>query len=415
MTSDPQASDVSELRQAEAPPAGGDLATRLADWLIEQALGEDALEAVFEGCCRRLYALGIPLMRGHIGFRTLHPLYNAVTMTWQPDGGLDVQRFTPEADARADWRASPLHYMIEHNVPVLRRRLVGDGARFDFSVLRGFREAGGTDYLAFLVVFDPARRTGMIGSWLADAPDGFSEADLTVLQRVQRYLALACKTKMERQIAHNVVDAYLGPQAGREVLEGRIRRGEGRLVEAALWYSDLRSSTPLAERLPVEGFLAHLNTYFEATAGAVLAAGGDIIMLIGDAVLAMFPADGDAQAACRRAWAAAEDALARLETANRDRPEAERMRCGIGLHYGTVVFGNLGVPERLEFSVVGADVNRVTRLEDLTKHLGRPVLASAAFARHVDIDWSDLGRHELRGVADAQPVFAPADPDASQA
>lgn len=415
MTSGPHPSDGATSSHAGPAAAGDGLAAELADWLIERTLGEDSLESVFEGCCQRLSALGVPLMRGHIAFRTLHPLYNAVTLTWRADAPLDVQRLTPEADAAPGWRASPLNYMIEHNVPVLRRRLAGDGARFDFPVLKEFREAGGTDYLAFLVVFDPTRRTGMIGSWLADAQDGFSDVHLAVLKRVHRYLALACKTKMERQIARNVVNAYLGPQAGGEVLEGRIRRGEGRLVEAALWYSDLRGSTPLAERLPVEAFLAQLNAYFEATAGAVLAAGGDIVVLIGDAVLAMFPADGDPRAACRRAWDAAADALARLEAGNRDRTEAERLRCGIGLHYGTVVFGNLGVPERLEFSVVGADVNRVARLEDLTKTLGRPVLASSAFAEHVDIAWRDLGRHELRGVADAQPVFAPDRPDVFRA
>ena len=79
-------------------------------------------------------------------------------------------------------------------------------------------------------------------------------------------------------------------------------------------------------------------------------------------------------------------------------------------NHGSVTFSHDLVDAYYKLEILDA----YCRILLLTKQLGRPVLASAAFAGHVDIGWSDLGRHELRGVADAQPVFAPAGPDACQ-
>jgi len=83
---------------------------------------------------------------------------------------------------------------------------------------------------------------------------------------------------------------------------------------------------------------------------------------------------------------------------------------GLALHVGRVMYGNIGVPERLAFSVIGPAVNEVARLEALTKTLDRPVLVSEAFARHLDRAWDSLGRHALRGVGARMEVLAPSDP-----
>ena len=76
------------------------------------------------------------------------------------------------------------------------------------------------------------------------------------------------------------------------------------------------------------------------------------------------------------------------------------------MHLGEVMFGNIGVPERLEFSVTGPAANLVARLEDLTKTLGRPVLLSGALASITDAKTEALGAFELRGVAEPVSVFA---------
>jgi len=215
--------------------------------------------------------------------------------------------------------------------------------------------------------------------------------------------------QIKQQIAHTVLATYLGMDAGRQVLEGQIRRGDGEMLHAVIWYSDLRDSTRLADSLAADEYLKTVNSYFECTAGAVLANGGEVLRFIGDAVLAIFPIrDGGSKSACELAMAAARDADARLAAVNRERANRnlEALDYGLGLHVGDVMFGNIGVPERLEFSVIGPAANEVARIESLTKTLGRRTLASAEFSRGVPGSWESTGEHALKGVGEPLEVMA---------
>ena len=174
----------------------------------------------------------------------------------------------------------------------------------------------------------------------------------------------------------------------------------------------MRDSTRLADRLDPHAFIELLNLYFECTAGAVIAGGGEVLRFVGDAVLAIFPireGGDDARNAAGRALTAARDAEQRLSRTNRRLAEMgnEPIGFGLGLHVGDVMYGNIGVPERLEFSVIGPAANEVARLEDLTKELGRRVLPSAAFAQAAGARCEPLGAHRLRGVGTPVEVFAP--------
>ena len=81
------------------------------------------------------------------------------------------------------------------------------------------------------------------------------------------------------------------------------------------------------------------------------------------------------------------------------------MRFGLALHAGDVEFGNIGTAHRLDFTVIGPAVNMASRLEGLTKELGVPVVASAAFAGLSGRSLRSLGRHRLRGIAEPAEVF----------
>jgi adenylate cyclase len=395
-------------------PAAGPI-DELADWLMVQALGDGQVEAVAEGCFRRLSAAGIPLQRAHVAFRTLHPLFDAMGLNWTPDQGLAVWTFQRDESGSGPWLRSPPHHLIKTGTPFLRRRLTGPKAVLDFPVLEEFRDQGATDYLVYLVVFDREMGTGIWGSWTTDRPSGFSDAEIRALQRIQQRFAVALKVTIKDQIARNVVATYLGTHAGGRVLSGQIQRGDGETIHAAIWYSDLRDSTSLAGAMAQEAFLELLNGYFECTAGAVLAHGGEVLLLIGDAVLAIFPAhhrDGNEVRACEAALAAAREARQRLDRLNEVRTGSGLgpLDFGVGLHLGEVVFGNIGVPERLQFTVVGPAANEVARLEDLTKDLDRPVLASLEFTERVALEWTSLGTHTLRGVEGPREVFVPPGP-----
>jgi adenylate cyclase len=376
----------------------------IGEWLAEEALHDSEPAALYTQLCQRLRGIGMPILRGQVAFRILHPLYDASTITWTAGKGAVVSLFRPEGDGQERFRRTPLGHVLAQRLPVLRRRLTGETALVDFPDLEEFRALGGTDYLLFRVGFDRTAQTGVICSWLADRAAGFTDGEIVQLQRISRELGISMKSRIERGVAHNVAHAYLGKRAGEAVLSGLIRRGDGEKITAALWYSDLRQSTTLADRLSAEDFLQLLGRYFEMTAGAVLEGGGEVVSLVGDHVLGLFRVEGQPEEACRRALAAAQEARRRLSAAN---PAADRpIDFGIALHLGQVIYGNVGVPERLAFTLVGSAVNEVVRVQDLTKQLGCPLLATAPFAAAAAAPWRPVGEHVLRGLETPMPILA---------
>jgi adenylate cyclase len=393
-----------DTQETESTVLGG----TISEWLAEQALLESEPAALYADLCQRLRGVGMPILRGTVTFRILHPLYDASAITWTADKGAVVGLFRPDDVGQERFQRSSFGYALAHRLPVLRRRLTGETALLDFPDLADDRALGGTDYLVFLVAFERLGRSGIICSWLADRAAGFTDGEIVQLRRITRELGIAMKSRIEHNVAHNVAHAYLGKRAGEAVLNGLIRRGDGEKIQAALWYSDLRRSTELADRLPAEDFLSLLGRYFEMTAAAVLDKGGEVVSLIGDAVLGLFRVEGAPQEACRRALAAAHEARRRLAAhpgaagADGDRS----LDFGIALHLGQVIYGNVGVPERLQFTVVGSAVNEVVRVQDLTKQLGRPLLATQPFADAVAGPWRPVGQHVLRGLETPMPILA---------
>ncbi len=406
-----------------ASTASGDmLVDEVADWLMTQALGDTVMQDTFDGCCKRLHAVGVPVTRCYLAYRTLHPLVKAVTLTWRRNQPLERIAYA-HGDDDEGFTLSPLHHLIESGLPYLRRRLEREEDAREFPVLGDLWQQGITDYLAYLIPFGERSESdfmpsdGMIGSWATDRPGGFSADDLATLRRIGRRLAVACKIQIKEEIARNVLDAYLGSHSGRQVLQGRIRRGDGETIHAVVWFCDLRESTRLSASMPLEDYLATLNEFFECMAGAVLDAGGEVLRFIGDAVLAIFPmpshhvSDPTAcplhREACRRALDAAREAEERLERLNQRRRELAQpaLDFGIGLHVGDVMYGNIGAPQRVEFSVVGPAANKAARVESLCKRLDTRLVVSAEFAAILGEDWQTLGSHALAGIDSDTEIF----------
>ncbi len=399
--------------------AGSDLDTKVravGEWLVAAALGEVDDAQLFQGFCRRLHEAGLPLLRVHITIRTVHPLIGSVDLTWWRDRALESGERMHGPAVPLRWRQSPLFWMLEHRKLELRCRLDASDSDSDFPVFEDFRRVGATDYLALVTAFgthDAAfeQHDGIATSWLTDREGGFREAELQALRRVQLPLALVAKLSKREHTAMNVATAYLGADAGRRVLEGQIRLGDVEQIPAVIWYSDLRGSTAMADGMPAREFLKDLNAYFHCTAGAVLDHGGEVLRFIGDAVLAVFPLAGgdtptEVAATALQAARAAGTRLENLNAAREARGEAP-LAYGLGLHVGEVLYGNIGVPGRIEFSVVGNAANEVCRLQDLCKVLDEPLLVSKAFAEQLSIEWRVLGRYNLRGIDTEQEVFAP--------
>ena len=391
------------------------LVRQVNDWLAQQALGEPEMIALFEGLCERLYAIGIPVSRALLSWPTLHPLFRAEAVLWRRGMPSQLDQLNYANTTAEAWLKSPMAFMLERNLKVLRRRLQGPQALLDFPILVDLAAENFTDYLAVITefqhpgVYAEFSRRGFVVTWATDRVGGFSDEDAASLQQIQQRLAVACKTVIQARVARTITETYLGKHAGDQVLRGSIRLGDGEVTHCIVWYSDLRDSTRLAETLPSADFLKLLNRYFECAARPALEAGGEVLAFIGDAVLAIFPIDAgtDLEAMAGRVFEGLRKSMVMAGEMNAEqaRDGMEAFRFGIGLTIGEVMFGNIGVPERLAFSAIGPTVIEVARIEKLTKTLGYPVLATGGVAALSPGTWRTIGEHPLQGVGQPKELF----------
>lgn len=390
----------------------------IREWLVEQSLGDNDIIEMFETLCMRMVGVGIPIKRAKLLWPTLHPLFQAETVSWLRGEKAVLEQFLHQENESDDWKASPLKFIIENDVDVFRRELTGSNALVDFELLKELKEKGYTDYLAHSTPLDGyttrsrdgAIKRGIVVTWTSDRPGGFSPDDLRSLQKIQRRFAVACKNVIQTRISRNITTTYLGNRAGGSVLDGNIRRGDGETMSAVVWYSDMRNSTSLAESMPADDYFAMLNSYFEATAEPVVNNGGEVLEFIGDAVLGIFPytKQNELKSAAKAANQALDQAIQTAAQTNKEREAQgwERFKFGIGLNVGDVMFGNIGIPSRLSFSVIGPTINEVARIENMTKFLQQPVLASSKFASLDPDRWKSVGEHKLEGVLDPAELFS---------
>lgn len=357
--------------------------------------------------CDRILAAGIPIVRMFYGVYTLHPLVGAVGYIWR-HGGAEAERVLASWDdtESPEFRHNPMVVVGEQGI-IYRKRLADAAGTFEYPILEQMRDEGITDYLALPMTFSDGTNNPI--SFQTDTPGGFSEADVDALQRLAAAMSLVVEAEMRFRVALGLLDTYVGERTGRRVLSGAIRRGMGETIPAVVWFSDLRGFTALTDALSHDELLAHLDAYFGAVGDAVKDAGGEILKFLGDGVLAIFEVggQGDAPARCRAALAAADAARAAIDTLNRDKPGATPIRWGLALDLGDVYYGNVGTPDRLDFTVIGKAVNLASRLEALAADMDEPVVTSARFAEALGERMRDLGSHALKGIKEPQPVFAP--------
>jgi adenylate cyclase len=382
----------------------------LIAWLLGQGRDNDDLGTVFAGTCERLRGLGLPIWRASLSVPTIDPAIRALSFIWWRDRPLSAERIRPDAATEALFQRSPIYYLQQRNEPTKRWNLEDQEVVRQFVLFEELREHGATEYALCLMPFSE-RRTALSGvgySMATDQPGGFADADLKTVLRILPALALATYRIGLLQVATETLGAYLGPNTGRHVLQGRIRRGDSQTMSAALLLADLRGFSALADRAEGGAVVGWLNEHLEAIGDPVAECGGEVLKFLGDGLLAVFPVgDADASGACRNALAAAAEALARNAALN-----ARRVASGdpaldliLVLHFGDVVYGNIGTERRLDFTVIGQAVNEASRMEALGKSLGRTLLLSETFARSCGRDCVSLGWHSLRGIAGEREIF----------
>jgi len=388
---------------------------KLASWLAKVGLEGRAETVLVEGFCQRAVAAGLPLVRAIVFIDTLHPIHEGRAFRWErekPEATLTEYGRSTEGEAAERWRTNPFFRMLADGESLMRRRIEAEG-EVEFPMFAELREASITDFVAIINRFAADAVIGEMdcfyAAWSTDRASGFTDGDIDALQRLTPFLGLAIKAASLGRIAETLVETYLGRDAGRRVLQGRIARGVADRIKTVLWFSDLRNYTRISDTSPPEQIIPLLNDYAEAIVSAIHEHSGDVLKLIGDGVLAIFPAEDRARA-CAAALDAAKEAHEAVEALNARRaaeglPTTEMY---LGLHLGVVFYGNIGSKERLDFTVVGPAVNEVSRIAAMCRSVDQPILISSSFAESVAVErrrFASVGRYALRGVGKPQDLF----------
>ncbi len=382
-------------------------------WMLGEGRYETRTRDFGAEMCRRIVAAGIPIWRAMCVVETLHPQFMGTGYIWRRDAD-GVIRWMAEhgQETTPEFARSPFAE-VQKTAMAIRRRLDLPDAPLGFEILEEFRREGATDYVALPMRFSGGEVSCI--SFATDRRGGFTNDDIEGLTEIAQALGLIVELQASRRIVKSLMDTYIGQRTGQRVLHGAITRGHGETIRAVIWLCDLRGFTALAERLAGDELTALLNEYFEVMAGAVVANGGEVLKFIGDGMLAIFelrenepPADR-----CAGALAAARTAVAQIAQHNTARRAAglAEIRFGLAMHLNEVYYGNIGAPDRLDFTVIGPAVNHAARLEKLAAELGRVVVTSATFAAAAPERLESLGPHRLRGVSEPQEVFALSVPD----
>ncbi len=385
----------------------------LSTWIAEAGLAGQSESAILAGFCEREVARGMPLGRALVLIDTLHPIYEGRAFRWtRAQKETTLTEYGRTDDDLSRWQRSPFHRLEESDEPLLRRRLTAE-TEAEFSIFAELRAAGMTDYVAIANRFTGAEIIGDVdcvySSWATDAAKGFQDDEVAHLLRLSPFLALAVKSASLTRIAGTLVETYLGRDAGRRVLQGRIARGVAERIEAALWFSDLRGYTRFSDTASPGDIIPLLNHYADAIISAIHEQGGDVLKLIGDGALAIFAAE-DRGRACDAALTAALEARRRVALVNQRRigKGLAVTDMYLGLHIGDVFYGNIGSKDRLDFTVIGPAVNEVSRIAAMCRSVDQPVLVSSAFAAALGEKRSALvsvGRYALRGVGRPQDLY----------
>lgn len=389
----------------------------IAAWVTEHGLKGASESQLLNGFCEACRKAGLPINRGMALMDTLHPVHEGRAFRWDSDEAIEAEfEYGPtggDNNSLEGWQRSAFYHLWARNEKEVRRR-IGFGDPIDFVMLDKMVSSGHTDFVAMAHRFAEAGTIGEMDCFFSHFatkhPDGFSEHDMAILRKLVPVLALAIKCIALGRIARTIAEVYLGEDAARQVLEGKITRGKSERISAALWFSDLLNYTKISDSAAPEEIIPFLNEYSEVVISAIHEAGGNVLKLIGDGVLAIFKGEVPAETCCAalRAEVLLREKLSTLNAKLKaeGRPSTDVY---IGLHIGDVFYGNIGSQQRLDFTVIGPAVNEVSRIASMCRSVDLNVLMSSDFAAAIPEDQrgviASVGRYALRGVKRPQELF----------
>jgi adenylate cyclase len=380
----------------------GALAVR--DWLFDEGRTNGDTSFLIAGLCERLNEVGVPVDRGTIALETLHSEHAAIGRFWVKGEGSRTEKFRYERTDSEGYRNSPFFHVHQTRQPLILWLPETPDDRF--GVVPELKAEGYTHYLCLPIFFANGDENGI--AFATKHAAGFSEMDFAVIG----FVMPACAAVLEILAGYRSLDTllrmYVGGEPHRAILSGAVRRGEVTRIRSAILVADMRNYTRITATLSPEASVELLNAYFDCLVPPIDAEGGEILKYMGDGLLAIFRELGDdLGGAAQSALAAATTALDRIQSANLEGRFPVPIDAGIALHHGEAAYGNVGSGERLDFTIIGRDVNLASRIAQLNKALGEPLLMSKAFVQFLWGDPESLGLHDVNGFEEAIGVYRP--------
>ncbi len=373
----------------------------LAKWLLTEGKALPRLDELVDALCLLLREQGIPVDRAIISTRTLHAVYLSYFRIWRSDGNSVSDTYDRDEEHLGYFERSPIRVVMETGQAV--ELVLSETPDDAFGIVPDLKADGFVHYLCAPLRFSDGTMNQL--SWATKAPGGFTPAQIATLIQLEPALASALEIRMLRRAMVDTLQTYLGDEPGRRVADGDIVRGQVSEIEAAILFADLRGFTANSMLLDNPILVQWLNAYYACIVPAVEQHGGDVLKLIGDGILAIFPErEGGAP---QRALAAARDAQAAIALANGQGLDWPALNVGIALHAGTAAYGNVGSLRRLDFTVIGRDVNLASRISTICRDTGEPILMSRRFRDRLGREAYRLGPYTLPGIPDRVMVYRP--------
>jgi adenylate cyclase len=402
----------------------------MKSWLMSHGRTHTSVVTFVNALCEAMKERGLPLDRLNLLVRTIHPTYEFMVLTHSSRSTMDVpidgtrkvqnrrthtfgenqvEQFLVEYGHTDEpmFKTSPFQAIIDGE-SYIRCRLSSHDPAPKFPIFKDLIALGMTDYVAFPLDLSPPD-FGMMSMTSACA-DGFSDEHLMLLQDITPMVSMVLAPLLLREAYQAVLGAYLGEGPASEVYSGRIQMGDVEEIEAVVGFVDMRSFTATTQRAEGTEIIQRLNRFFSALNEVVTEGGGNILKFMGDGALVVFPlTDRDPAAVAQDALLAHSHFRSRLSKLNEEHAADPLgpIEFGMALHIGTVLYGNIGAPNRLDFTVIGPAVNLTARLQGLCPRFGVDMVASEDFAALLPQSFTDIGTHRVRGVQEDVRVFQP--------
>ena len=380
-------------------------AHRIGTWLLTEAAFMPSMDDALTGFCECMRRAGVPVERVTTVVQLVNAASQAVGREWRLGKPITERLYPFGVKSERSYERSP--FAVAHRTGQWVELRVPETPDSAFGVISELKAESYTHYICIPLTFSSGRKRNGITFATRDTK-GFTAANVALIRAIVPALRAVMEIRAGDRIMSEILQTYVGGDPHDRILAGDIHRGKVTRIKSAIFFSDLRGFTTLSMALPEEDVADLLNRYFDCIVPEIESRGGEVLKFIGDGILAIFhDKDMNPAMVCQQALDSAKAGLARIDKANAYGSLAAQLVAGIALHYGDAAYGNVGSGQRLDFTVIGQDINITNRIARLNGQLKRTILMSESFASRVACKLDDLGRFTLRGVPDQQALFSP--------